>query len=617
MLTVTSRSLRRACYFLFTASGFAGLIYESVWTHYLKLVLGHAAYAQTLVLAIFMGGMAAGSWLASRMPFERSPSPLLAYALVEAGLALSALAFHSVYALSTHWLLESWIPQLTSSSAVALSKWSLCGALILPEAVLLGMTFPLLSVGVLRLSPRDSGETLATLYFTNSMGAVLGVLASGFVLIPALGLPGTVQVAGVSNALVALGVGLLARGAPQPPATPAAADSGFQRVELVFLGAACLTGLASFCYEIAWVRMLSMVLGSSVHAFELMLGTFILGLALGSLLVRRYIDRVADPARLSGYLQLAMGMLALSTLVLYGGIFEGMAHLVRVLPKTDTGYRWFNLGSGLLALMLMLPTTLVAGTTLPLFTHVLLRRGHGERSVGRVYAANTLGAIAGVLLAVHLALPQLGVRGVIAVGAGCDVALGLLLLLLLSPSRARRSLILIAATSGIFVLLLAAAPVNSARTAAGVFRTGQAQLDADTRVIFHRDGKTATIDVSQARSGQLLISTNGKPDAAANRTLKYGTTDELTVVAAAGFALAHMPEVQRIANIGFGSGMTTHVLLERQACRESTRSRSSLRWWRAHARLVRSRRAPTATRAVMWCSRTPRHSCPASANPTT
>src|SRR5512133_2759921 len=81
---------------LFAISGFSGLIYESIWTHYLKLFLGHAAYAQTLVLAIFMGGMAFGSWMCSRYSV-RWKNLLIGYALAEALIGLFAILFHTVF----------------------------------------------------------------------------------------------------------------------------------------------------------------------------------------------------------------------------------------------------------------------------------------------------------------------------------------------------------------------------------------------------------------------------------------------------------------------------------------------------------------------------------------
>src|SRR5205809_2272293 len=97
-----SRIPRSAFFALFTVSGFAGLIYESIWSHYLKLFLGHAAYAQTLVLAIFMGGMALGSWLVSRFTL-RIADLLRGYALAELGIGVLAILFHRVFVALTSW----------------------------------------------------------------------------------------------------------------------------------------------------------------------------------------------------------------------------------------------------------------------------------------------------------------------------------------------------------------------------------------------------------------------------------------------------------------------------------------------------------------------------------
>ena len=189
-------------YALFTLSGFAGLIYESIWSHYLKLFLGHAAYAQTLVLAIFMGGMALGSWLCSHYS-ARWRNLLAGYAIAEAVIGLCALVFHRVYVEATGFAYDSVMPALGSPFAANAFKWALSTLLILPQSVLLGMTFPLMSAGLIRGYPDRSGGTIAMLYFTNSLGAAVGVLASGFVLIGLVGLPGTILTAGLLNILLA------------------------------------------------------------------------------------------------------------------------------------------------------------------------------------------------------------------------------------------------------------------------------------------------------------------------------------------------------------------------------------------------------------------------------
>src|SRR5258705_6304157 len=176
---------RAAYYLVFIASGFAGLIYESIWTHCLKLFLGHAAYAQSLVLAVFMGAMAAGAWLCGRFS-RRLENPLRVYALVEALVGALALVFHEIFVIATDWAYASLLPALGAEWLVLGAKIALCSLLIVPQSLLLGMTFPLMSAGLVRSPPRRARESVGMLYFTNSLGRALGVLASRFVMIAAL-----------------------------------------------------------------------------------------------------------------------------------------------------------------------------------------------------------------------------------------------------------------------------------------------------------------------------------------------------------------------------------------------------------------------------------------------
>src|SRR5437868_1144189 len=127
---------------LFAASGFAGLIYESVWTHYLKLYLGHAAYAQSLVLIVFMGGMALGAAACARRS-TRVRNPLLAYAAIEAAIGLCALVFHGIFAAVTDWSYATLLPGLGAEGLALAAKLAVACALILPQSILLGATFPL------------------------------------------------------------------------------------------------------------------------------------------------------------------------------------------------------------------------------------------------------------------------------------------------------------------------------------------------------------------------------------------------------------------------------------------------------------------------------------------
>ncbi len=555
---------------LFAVSGFTALVYESVWSHYLKLFLGAAAFAQSFVLAAFMGGMALGAWLASRWSARRR-NLLAAYGWIEALIGVAALAFHPAYVFLTEVSLEHAIPALGSPAIVEAYMLALCALLIVPQTVLLGMTFPLMSGAVIRRHAHDAagrpsgGHHLAMLYFTNSLGAAVGALAAAFWLLGWVGMPGTMQVAGVLNLLLAAVVLRLARAAEPlaPLAAPAAgALPASPLVVRLFLAGAFVTGAASFIYEIAWVRMLSLVLGASFQAFELMLSAFITGLALGGLWIRKRIDRIADPVQFSGVVQVAMGLAALATLFVYHRSFEWMSWALSVLQRSEASYPLFTLVSHAIAFAVMLPATFLAGMTLPLFTHVLMRGGHGERAIGQVYAANTLGAIAGVLLAMHLLLPEMGVKLAVVVGAALDILLGAWLLRY-AQAHVRRAYAYGALIAGMLAATFAARAnvLPPERLSSGVFRYGKAE-PTDNRILYYRDGKTASVAVGASPQGVRTISTNGKPDAAIQMNeARPRTEDETTMALLAALPLLAKPDAKSIANIGLGSGLTSEIML--------------------------------------------------------
>lgn len=550
---------------VFVLSGFCGLIYESIWSHYLKLFVGHAAYAQTVVLVVFIGGMALGAWGAGRYA-ERIRHPLWAYAAVELVVGLISLVFHTMFVGVTDWAYVSLLPAACRPESPCLVQWVVAAAMIAPQSVLLGMTFPFMTTGILRIARDRPGSRIALFYFLNSIGAVAGVLASGFLLIPALGLPGTLLTAGLANIAIALVAYAVGKGADTAVTEPGRVQAGSadQRAFLVtLLAISALTGLSSFVYEIIWIRMLVLVVGASTQAFELMLAAFILGLALGGLWVRKHVDRFRDLIGALAIVQVLMGVAALATLPVYDSTFDFLAWLIGALRRSDGGYLMYNLASHGIAMAVMLPATFLAGMTLPLITTALLRTPLGERAVGYVYAANTLGAILGVIIAVHFALPVLGLKHGLMLGAAVDIALGAALLLLGRTAMPRGA---VAAWCGVGIAgligtqLFASVPVE--RAAAGVFRHGLARVEPGVEFLFHRDGKTATVTVTQQQQQRVSIRTNGKPDAAATLDKTAAPVgDEYTMVLTGLLPLAWHPQAKTAAVVGFGSGISTATML--------------------------------------------------------
>lgn len=557
---------------VFVLSGFAGLIYQSVWSHYIGLFLGHAAYAQALVLAMFMGGMAIGAaWIAKAG--ERWRNLIRTYALIELAIGLLGLLFHAIFTGVMGFSYDVLIPATESAAGITVLKWLIAAVLILPQTILLGMTFPLMSGGLIRRYPGHDGSLLGGLYFTNSIGAAVGALVSAFLLVPWVGLPGATTTAGIINVLVAILAWVLAR-EPEPLPTVSVADAGTggesstssSRSGLlrVVLWGTALSGAASFIYEIVWIRMLSMAVGSTLQAFELMLASFIAGIALGGLWIRKRADRTSDPLRLVGWMQILMGLAALLSLVFYANAFEWVGWLMRALSRSDAGYALFNLGTAGIAILIMMPAAFFAGTTLPLFTVALLRAGFGERSIGRVYAWNTMGSILGVFLAIHLLIPALGLKLALCAGALLDMAIGLGLLRMQATDR---KVMLRFAVAGLVCALglglaIVHAPFDPMRLASGVFRHGLTQLNPADKILFYRDGKTASVSVVGSSNGGMRIATNGKVDASLTTAEGVGPQyDEPTMAIVAAVPLSLHPKPERIGVIGFGSGMSTHTLL--------------------------------------------------------
>ena len=567
---------------LFFLSGAAGLIYESIWARYLGLFAGHDAYGQIAVLVIFLGGMSLGAAAVSRFT-TRLESPLLGYALVELLVGGLGFWFHDVYLSVTEHAYLALYPAVAGTWMLAAAKWGIAGLLILPQSVLLGTTFPLMTAGAIRLSRLPSGRILGQLYFANSLGAAVGVLAAGFYLIGQVGLPGTLRAAAGLNLLVALATAVVValtrrrqlpagpEVLPPPAADAAALTQRPDRLRRLLLTVTFWTAVASFIYEIDWIRMLSLVLGSATHSFELMLSAFILGLALGSLWIRSRADRITDPLRALAIIQWLMGMFALATLPIYAESFSWTARLLQTFARTDAGYFGFTLSRYFICLAVMFPATFLAGMTLPLITRTLLASGDGERAVGAVYAINTLGSIVGVVVGGLLLLPWIGLKAMLIVGATIDMALGVILLLSGRPARRRLGYALAGATALVALIGSQLIQLHKGVLVSGVFRRGELGIP-DSTVMFYRDGRTATVSAVQGTgSASIYLATNGKGDASLSadwfvpcfespRRVPLGG-DGATQTFSALIALAHAPAARTGAVVGHGSGITSHHLL--------------------------------------------------------
>ena len=556
-------------YFLFALSGFAGLIYEGSWARYLKLFLGHSSYGQVLTLCIYMGGLAIGSFVAGKM-VVRTKRPLLGYGIVELAIGIGGIAYHPLYNWLTGIFYDSEYTASLTSRGAEIAKVILATGSTLPIAIAVGMTFPFIAAGLMRKSGAE--VSLPMLYFTNSLGSAIGILATSYLLIPEIGNHATLCVAASINFLLAAVfsfIGVTTSPVPSKDAAPEKPDEDYVAEHKLamppkdtWFWIAAITGLTSFVYEIVWIRLLSLLLGSSSHSFDQMLSAFILGLALGSAVSGKLLKK--DSLVVLSMAQILMAFFALCTLYFHQPFWGMMNEANQIFNPTSDGYICWSLFKYALSLLWMVPTSFFAGMTLPLITLILTRAFKSEAPIGKVYGWNTLGSIVGSAGGGLLLLPLLQLKGALVTAAVLDFAIGFLLLVIYRK-RFRYSvmfyiMVCVMIMPAIFVKF------DPSLITSGVFRSYKNMHPNEKIEVI--DGKTATISFHESPV-HYYVKTNGKADASMSKNRKAPiSSDELTQAATAfmPMAVAFMPmavktEPYDAAMVGFGSGMGAHYLL--------------------------------------------------------
>ena len=558
-------------YFLFALSGFAGLIYEGSWARYLKLFLGHSSYGQVLTLCIYMGGLAIGSFVAGKM-VEKVRRPLLGYAAVELAIGIGGVAYHPLYNALTGFFFDSeWIAGLGFTGA-EIAKVVLATGSTLPIAIAVGMTFPFIAAGLMRKSGAE--VSLPMLYFTNSFGSAIGILFTSYMLIPVLGNHVTLCVAASINFLLALIFGFIGfttspnheddeddvvegAGAAREPLNEdyVAEHKLAMPPKSTWFWIAGITGLTSFIYEIVWIRLLSLLMGSSSHSFDQMLSAFILGLAIGSAVSGKLLKK--DSLIVLSMAQIFMAFFALCTLYFHKPFWEMMNEANQIFNPTNDGYVCWSLFKYALSVLWMVPTSFFAGMTLPLITIILTRAFKSEAPIGKVYGWNTVGSILGSAGGGLLLLPLLQLKGALVLAAVLDFAIGFILLVVYRK-RFRYS-VAFYVICAFMVLPSLFINFDPHLITSGAFRAYK-NLHPDEKIIV-RDGKTATISFHESKV-HYYIKTNGKADASLGKNRENPIEgDELTQAATAFMPMAVKDKPYDAAMVGFGSGMGAHYLL--------------------------------------------------------
>ena len=417
---------------IFLLSGIAGLVYEVVWTRQLVLVFGNTTQAISAILTGFFAGMAVGSVLGGRLA-DRVKSPLRLYGALELVLVVVVLVTPLTFTGARELYRGAFESLENAPQTLAFIRFGLAVLALSPATIMMGATLPALSRHLVR-DHRELGTEFGSLYTVNTIGAVIGTLAAGLVLIEVLGLSQTLAFGALCSGSAGVGALVLSHWWPEPgvsrpfrprkPAAEASAEASaparvdkprtvaperVSRPTLALL-VAFVSGLTSLGYQTLWTRLSSSGSDQSTYIFTMILACFLIGIAIGAAVYSVYLSRTRRPVLLLGFTQLLLAAMVLLGLGIQTRFFFNASPLMSVV-------------------LAVLPATLVLGVTFPMSSTLVAdddkRVG---TSAGLLLGVNTTGAIIGSFIVPFVLIPWMGSPHAVLLLALVNAGLGVALL---------------------------------------------------------------------------------------------------------------------------------------------------------------------------------------------
>lgn len=389
-----------------TSSGVAGLAYQVAWTRRLASITSATVTAQAVVLAVFMGGLGLGAWLAGRRA-SGLRRPLLGYALVEVVAVLAAVGSVEVLARAGAVQVAAVEAGLSLRSGLWLELVVVALFLAIPTTAM-GASLPLLLEDAQRRFEAEDPAEGATrarhfvgwLYGTNTLGAALGSFLAGLWSIEHLGLSGTIYLGALFGCTAVVVVLLPAMGSTKR--SRADLEGSAAEDSRILTALAALAGALGLGAEVVWTRLLSLVMLNTVYAFSFVLGAVLVGIALGAAVGAMVVRRTPDVSRLFGAAAL--------TWTLTSALLALVPVLVATIAEDPPLLLSLSRGEGGLWVLLAITVPAAAATASLLPILVGLARRRQSRSFGELFAANTIGSVVGSLGAGFVLLPVVGLQ---------------------------------------------------------------------------------------------------------------------------------------------------------------------------------------------------------------
>ncbi len=568
--------IKPTVWLIFILSGASALIYEVIWMRQLTLVFGSTVFATSTVLTAFMAGLALGSYYFGRKIDETKMSPLKLYAILELGIGGFCIIWPLLLSVLTVIYVLIYRNITTEFYTLSLIRFMLTFGILLIPSTLMGGTLPVLTrFFVKRLE--QLGTNIGILYALNTFGAVIGTVAAGFILIEALGITWSLRVAIIINICVAIVAWVLAlqkhkieedeeitiaheaTDADEPTEQPRRIQIGTWNIQekTLVLWAIGISGFCALAYEVLWTRILVFFLGSTTYAFATMLAAFLFGIALGSMIFSRWVDRIRQPLIAFGIVQLGIGLFAL----LLMPAFESLYGITYALQSTFGGSRFWTFFSCFL--VMSLPTFLM-GASFPLVTKIYTGNTRQlGRSIGNVYAVNTVGSILGAFCAGFILIPLLNIRPSIVLAIMLNTAIGSLLVMTgWQTAKGQKTTTVKHVTQGIgigvpilnigFALILLLTLNQPLFLKSTIFKT---QRPGDT-VVDYKEEIDATVTTLKDEDDvyRLYVDANQAADASRWDSPSHRVIAHLPL-------LLH-PNPKRALVVGFGMGLTSYSITQ-------------------------------------------------------
>jgi spermidine synthase len=532
----------------FTFSGSFGLIYEVLWQRQLSLIFGSTLSSTTAVITAFMGGLAIGSWIFGVLS-QTFKHPFKVFALLQIGIGVYCLGMPLYFRIiqSIHLVVYN---SLGGSFSLELLRFLMAVVILGIPCVLMGGTLPILSRGL--VNQKDYvGKSLSLLYFFNTLGASLGTLTAGFILIRVLGMAMSNSLTAVSSVSLGCLVWLVSRHkeavqtdviCPNSKTQISGLPKSYLPYLYTFIGA---SGMGT---QIAWVRSLNLVLGSTVYAFSMMLASFLLGISIGSLCVGKYLDKQRSPVRTIGVLAFFVCVFVVLSIALISRL---PVVLLFLFPFFHQQFYLWQFCLFLLTLLVVFPSTFFMGSLFPAFGRAYISDVKNVgRQVGQLYLFNTFGGITGAIFSAFILIPNIGTRMTLVFFAAVYLVVAAGLLFYSSEDKRSRLQVVF-----LVILCLVGYQVvptwEPALLDSGVYLYASELLngfDSNREILFEKEGFHSHVSVTEL-GGVRSLRINGKTDGSDGGDLP--TQSLLAVI-----PLAHAVDPSDALVIGLGTGVT-------------------------------------------------------------